>query len=154
MTTEGVVGERETEADDGADEESSEYHFFLYLNFDGRPGDEVDGDAYEGDAAEQMSPDVARLGVDAEDALEARPEGRQRGTVSSVQKIVVLQPPGEVAEVAHVPRSLPHLAHELFRLLGRILRQRSQIDLVGEHAGLEHLPDLFGEQMPLLGSGR
>lgn len=139
VTVQGVVCEREAEADDSADEEHSEDHFLLHLYLYGWSREEVDRDADEGHAAEQVRPDVASFGMDAENGGEARAERRQGRPVAFVQVVVVLQPARQVSEVAHVPRGLPHLAHELLGLLRGVVGQRAQVNFVGQHARFQHL---------------
>jgi hypothetical protein len=56
-----------------------------------------------------MRPDVSSLCVNPENGPEASVKGGQRWSVAGVQKIVVLQPVGQMLEVAHVPGNLPHL---------------------------------------------
>lgn len=153
VAAEGVEGEGEAQADDGADEEGAEDQLLLPLDLDGGPGEEVAGDAHKGHAAQEVCPDVARLRVDPEHRLEALAEGGQWRPVARVQKVVVLQPLGQVLVVAHLPRGVPHLPHKLLRLLGRVVRQGAQVDLVGENARLEHLRYLLLQQLVVLGRG-
>lgn len=56
-----------------------------------------------------MSPDVAGLGVDSEDALEARSEGRHRRPVSVQEKVVVFQPIRQHVVRDDAPPAFPHL---------------------------------------------
>lgn len=130
VAVQSVVSEREPEAHDRADKEHTEYHFLLHLDLNGWPRQEVYGDSDKRDAAEQMCPDVARLGVDAEYGRETSTERRQRGSVALVQIVVVLQPTWQMSEVAHVPRRLPYFPHEFLCLLGRVVSERSEVDLV------------------------
>lgn len=58
---------------------------------------------------EKVSPDVARLCVDSEDALEARSEGRHRWPVSVQEKVVVLQPIRQHVMRDDTPPAFPHL---------------------------------------------
>lgn len=74
MAIEGVVCEREAKAHYGTYKEHSKYHFLLHLNLDRGARQEVDRDANESHAAQQMCPDVACLRVDAEYGREARAE--------------------------------------------------------------------------------
>lgn len=60
----------------------------------------------------------------------------------AMQKIVVLQPLGQMPVVTDVPRGFPDLADEFFGLFGGVVGQRSQVDLVGEDAGLEYFGHL------------
>lgn len=103
MTAERVEGEREAETDDGADEERAEDQLLLPLDLDGGPGEEVAGDSNERNAAQQVSPDVSCLRVDAEHGLEAFAERGQGRTMARVQKVVVLQPFREAPIVTHFP---------------------------------------------------
>lgn len=56
-----------------------------------------------------MCPDVSRLRVDSEDALEAGTERRHRGPVAVKQEVIVLQPIGEHVVRYDSPSALPHL---------------------------------------------
>lgn len=58
---------------------------------------------------EQMGPDVASLGVDAEDAPEAGPKGGHGGPVAVQQVVVVLQPVREHVIRDDPPAALPDL---------------------------------------------
>lgn len=60
----GVEGEGHAEAEDGAGEEGGEDELLLDVDLDARAGEEVGGDGDEGEAADQVRPDVARLRVD------------------------------------------------------------------------------------------
>jgi hypothetical protein len=60
-------------------------------------------------STKQMRPNVSSLGVNAENGPEASIESGQRRSVAGVQEVIVLQPVGQVLEVAHVPGYLPHL---------------------------------------------
>ncbi len=51
---------------------------------------------------EHVRPDVARLGVDAEYALDAVPERGQRGSVALPDEVVVLQPARQRMEMTHL----------------------------------------------------
>lgn len=97
-----------------------------------------------------MRPNVSSLGVNPENGLEASIEGWQRRSVAGVQEVVVLQPVGQVLEVTHIPGSLPHLQidavskckldnhckrrhlhDEFLGLLGRLVSQSAQTQLLG-----------------------
>lgn len=56
VTRNRVESKRETETENGADEEGAEDHFFLPVHFPCRPDEKVDCSADEHDAAKQMSP--------------------------------------------------------------------------------------------------
>lgn len=60
---------------------------------------------------QEMRPDVARLGVYPEDALEAGSEGWHRGPVPVQEVIVVLQPVRQHVVGDHAPAPFPHLQH-------------------------------------------
>lgn len=64
---------------------------------------------------QEVRPDVARLGVYPEDALEAGSEGRHRGPVPVQEVIVVLQPVGQHVVGDHAPAPFPHLQHSDLR---------------------------------------
>lgn len=57
-----------------------------------------------------MCPDVSRLRVDSEDALEAGAERRHGRSVAVEQEVVVLQPIGEHVVRYDTPPALPHLS--------------------------------------------
>lgn len=57
----------------------------------------------------QVCPDVSRLCVDSEDALEARAERRHGRSVAVKQEVVVLQPIWEHVVRYDAPPAFPHL---------------------------------------------
>lgn len=65
---------------------------------------------------EQMCPDVPRLRVDSEDALEAGVKRRHRWPVAVEQEVVVLQPIGEHVVGYDAPPALPHLSTKARRV--------------------------------------
>lgn len=58
---------------------------------------------------QKVSPDVARLRVDPEYALETGPEGGHWRPVAMQQKVVVLQPVGKDIVGDYAPPALPYL---------------------------------------------
>lgn len=74
-----------------------------------------------------MCPDVSRLRVDSEDALEAGAERRHGRPVAVQQEVVVLQPIGQHIVRYDAPPALPHLVYKLLHPLhGMVsLQQRS-----------------------------
>ena len=62
---------REAQTHDGPDEEGQEDELLLELDFKRGSRQEVDSHTDEHYAAEQVRPDVASFGVDANDVLEA-----------------------------------------------------------------------------------
>ena len=82
------------QAQDGSDEEEEEDELVGHVDVlvavvAERLDVEDDGGHEEGEEADEMRPDVARLGVDAEDGLEAGREGGQLGPVPEVEVVVV-----------------------------------------------------------------
>lgn len=61
---------------------------------------------------QQVCPDVPRLCVDSEDALEAGAEGRHGRPVAVEKEVVVLQPVGQHVVRYDPPPALPHLPEE------------------------------------------
>lgn len=80
-----------------------------------------------GGLTEEVCPDVASFCVDAEDGLEASPEGVERGSMAFDQKVIVSQPFGKVVVVHYCPSSLPHLACNLFGLVEGLARNGQEI---------------------------
>ena len=60
-----------------------------------------------------MCPDVARLGMHAENALEAGGGRPELGPVARLQVLVVLHPVRQVVVADQLPPALPHPQHEL-----------------------------------------
>lgn len=92
-----------------------------------------------------MGPDIPRLGVDSEDGLETSVEGVEGWPVAGVEEIVVLEPLGQVVEVADVPRGGPGGLRRLAGpcLVAHVLVLRPifrAVDVVAylAHSALEH----------------
>ena len=130
MTVNGVEEPRETEADDGSGKERGKDQFLLPHDFSGRASQEIESEDYEEDATcerifrlkrrskreqlhlkitDQVSPNVARLRVDAKHGLETSPERVERGSVPLEEIIVVPQPRRQLAMVDDVPTGIPRL---------------------------------------------
>ena len=93
----------------------------FYLNV------EDDGDDDKGDESDEVGPDVARLGVDAEDGAEALGEGGELRAVSEVEVLVVPHPGGQLLEVDGLPVGEARV-DVLGQLLG-VVRRRPRLRL-------------------------
>ena len=64
---------------------------------------------------EKVSPDVAGLGVDSEDTLEAGGDRLEFGSVSAVEVLVVLHPERQRGVTDRLPAAPPHAQHKVLR---------------------------------------
>ena len=82
-------------------------------------GQKPEGEEEKGQAADQMSPNVARLGVHRQDGFETNRKAGQWWPMPGVQKLIVLQPIGQRVEILHCPRGLPSLQNHLNSLVNK-----------------------------------
>jgi hypothetical protein len=130
VTVDCVEHERHPQADYRAGEERAEHDLLLQLDLHGGTHQEEYCDRYESHTSQEVGPDVGRLRVQTEDALEACPEAGQRRPVAEYEKIVVLEPGWQVAEVTDRPACLDHLPDHVFGLTGGIVGQSCDVQLV------------------------
>lgn len=122
-----VKGERETEADNSANEENTKQKLLLQLYLQGGMDEEVSADANKCDAPDQMCPDVAGLRVDAKYALETIPKAGQRRSMAVLQVVVVLEPVRQLVKVTDVPARPDYLPYDLLRLVGGAMGETDEV---------------------------
>ena len=108
-----MVTGRESQTQDGCCEEDSEHKFVLEVEWMGCQDQDVNSEAREEKAPEQMGPNVGCFSVETEDGPETGSEGLKWWSVACSEVIIVLQPGWQVSEVVWFP-VVPNVSDVLF----------------------------------------